>query len=310
MARRCLLVVWGLAAALLVRPAAAQSGPAGNALAAAEHVDKLAKALSDPDPDKRARAEKGFLEPLGLGSRADVELARKGLSPLKDSTNKEAAAAAQRLLEHPALSLALPRVRLRLKQEELEIALFEDDAPNTVANFITLVEKKFYDGLTFHRVVTNFMAQGGCPKGDGTGNPGYKIPDEICAEALGWDKLTVKEYLQKKTPGAKVQDEVASMTLQEYYEALGIKFTPNLKTRPVRRGVVAMAHSGAPNSGGSQFFIAQGDSPDLDGRHTVFGVVVRGMSLVDGLRSGDKMEQLEVLWKRSHPYEVRKLPAK
>ena len=53
--------------------------------------------------------------------------------------------------------------------------LFENEAPQSVANFIHLVENKFYDGLKFHRVLPNFMAQGGCPKGDGTGGPGWKI---------------------------------------------------------------------------------------------------------------------------------------
>jgi cyclophilin family peptidyl-prolyl cis-trans isomerase len=60
--------------------------------------------------------------------------------------------------------------------------LFENEAPNTVLNFITLVDKGFYNGLKFHRVLPGFMAQGGDPKGDGTGGPGYTIPDE-CAQA-------------------------------------------------------------------------------------------------------------------------------
>jgi cyclophilin family peptidyl-prolyl cis-trans isomerase len=278
--------------------------------ASAAEPDALAKALSDADAAKRAGAEKQLLELCGVGDRQNIEKVRQALTPLKDSQNKDVSSAAQQLLEHPALSLDLPRVRIKVKAGEIELALFEDDAPNTVANFITLIEKKFYDGLTFHRVVTNFMAQGGCPKGDGLGNPGYKIADEICAEALGWDKITVKEFLQKKTPDAKVDADVGAMTMKEYYEGMGIKFTPNLKTRPIRRGVLAMAHSGAPNSGSCQFFIAQADTPDLDGRHTVFGVVVRGMDIVDGLRNGEKMEKVELLWKRAHAYEVQKLPLK
>ena len=58
------------------------------------------------------------------------------------------------------------------------IELFENEAPKTVANFISLVNQRFYDGLTFHRVLTNFMAQGGCPKGDGSGGPGYRMDGE------------------------------------------------------------------------------------------------------------------------------------
>ena len=72
----------------------------------------------------------------------------------------------------------LPRVKFETSQGTVVIELFENEAPNTVANFINLVEKKFYDGLTFHRVITGFMAQGGDPKGTGSGGPGYSIPCE------------------------------------------------------------------------------------------------------------------------------------
>lgn len=58
------------------------------------------------------------------------------------------------------------------------IELFEDDAPGTVANFVKLAKSGFYDGLTFHRVIPDFVVQGGCPRGDGTGGPGYRIPCE------------------------------------------------------------------------------------------------------------------------------------
>jgi peptidyl-prolyl cis-trans isomerase B (cyclophilin B) len=67
----------------------------------------------------------------------------------------------------------------------IELELFEKDAPKTVENFVTLASKGFYDGLTFHRVIPNFMIQGGCPfsktdpKRAGTGGPGYKIPCEV-----------------------------------------------------------------------------------------------------------------------------------
>lgn len=69
----------------------------------------------------------------------------------------------------------LPRVKLTTNKGVIVIELFENEAPDTVGNFISLVEKKFYDGLVFHRVLAHFMAQGGDPKGDGTGGPGYQI---------------------------------------------------------------------------------------------------------------------------------------
>lgn len=61
----------------------------------------------------------------------------------------------------------------------INLDLFEKDAPNTVANFVKLSKDGFYDGLDFHRVIPNFMVQGGCPEGTGTGGPGYKIKCEI-----------------------------------------------------------------------------------------------------------------------------------
>lgn len=76
----------------------------------------------------------------------------------------------------------LPRVKFETTAGDVIIELYEDQAPNTVANFITLVEKGYYDGLTFHRVLPQFMAQGGCPNGTGAGGPGYSVPCE-CQQA-------------------------------------------------------------------------------------------------------------------------------
>lgn len=69
----------------------------------------------------------------------------------------------------------LPRIRLNTSKGEMVVELFENEAPEAVGNFVSLVERKFYDDLPFHRVLPAFMAQGGCPRGDGTGDPGYKI---------------------------------------------------------------------------------------------------------------------------------------
>jgi len=123
---------------------------------------------------------------------------------------------------------------------DIEIELFEDKSPVTVANFVGLAEgtkeftdlktgkktkKRFYDGLTFHRVIPDFMIQGGCPLGTGTGGPGYKFEDET---------------------------------------KNGLKFN--------KPGLLAMANSG-PNTNGSQFFITEVSTPWLDGNHTIFGQV-------------------------------------
>jgi len=68
--------------------------------------------------------------------------------------------------------------------KSITIELYPEIAPNTVNNFISLIKKKFYDGLLFHRVIANFMIQGGCPKGTGTGGPGYKINGEFLSNGF------------------------------------------------------------------------------------------------------------------------------
>lgn len=88
----------------------------------------------------------------------------------------------RRIREAEAEADDLPRVRMRTTEGEMVIELFEDHAPNTVANFITLVEDGFYDDVVFHRVLPNFMAQGGDPTGTGGGGPGYAIECELDGE--------------------------------------------------------------------------------------------------------------------------------
>jgi cyclophilin family peptidyl-prolyl cis-trans isomerase len=163
---------------------------------------------------------------------------------------------------------ALPRVELKTSKGDVVVELFENEAPNTVANFISLVEKEFYNGLTFHRVIPSFMAQGGCPhsrEGDpqqpGTGGPGYNIKCE-CYE-----------------PDA----------------------------RRHFAGTLSMAHAGR-DTGGSQFFITHLPTPHLDRElvpdsvHTVFGRVVEGLDIVRDIEADDQIVSATVLRKRDHDY--------
>jgi cyclophilin family peptidyl-prolyl cis-trans isomerase len=91
---------------------------------------------------------------------------------------KEEWAKEKKIREAEAKADDLPRVLLKTSKGDVTIELFENEAPNTVLSFITLVEKGFYEGVKFHRVLPGFMAQGGDPKGTGNGGPGYTIPDE------------------------------------------------------------------------------------------------------------------------------------
>ena len=82
----------------------------------------------------------------------------------------------------------MKKVKLETEKGTMLIELFEDDAPKTVENFVNLINDGFYDGLSFHRVIPNFVIQGGCPKGDGTGGPGYKIDCELDGERQFHDR--------------------------------------------------------------------------------------------------------------------------
>jgi cyclophilin family peptidyl-prolyl cis-trans isomerase len=83
--------------------------------------------------------------------------------------------------------MANPKAVIETNQGMMVAELYVDKAPETAGNFIKLIEKGFYNGLTFHRVIPDFMIQGGCPQGTGTGGPGYKIRDEASALALKHD---------------------------------------------------------------------------------------------------------------------------
>jgi len=117
------------------------------------------------------KAEQYFQEAQNRGALSDDALKYVGLV----DDYKEFWAAEQAIRAKEAAADDLPRVKITTNKGEMVVELFENEAPGTVGNFISLVEKGYYDGLTFHRVLPGFMAQGGCPTGTGTGGPGYNI---------------------------------------------------------------------------------------------------------------------------------------
>jgi len=82
----------------------------------------------------------------------------------------------------------MSKVKISTSKGDMLAELYDNETPITVKNFLDLIEKKFYDGLNFHRVIPDFVIQGGCPKGNGTGNPGYSIPCEVTAPKQYHDK--------------------------------------------------------------------------------------------------------------------------
>jgi peptidylprolyl isomerase len=145
--------------------------------------------------------------------------------------------------------------RILTNRGEIVVRLEYAKTPLTVCSFVGLAEgtmtaaggKPFYDNLTFHRVIPDFMIQGGDPLGTGSGGPGYKFPDEIDPSLL------------HDGPG-----------------------------------VLSMANAG-PGTNGSQFFITHKATPWLNGKHTVFGRVVEGQSVVDSIKQGDVISSVTIV---------------
>jgi cyclophilin family peptidyl-prolyl cis-trans isomerase len=96
-----------------------------------------------------------------------------------------------------------PGFVIKTSKGVLKGELYTDVAPNTVLNFVTLAKKGFYNGLTFHRVVPGFVIQGGCPKGDGTGGPGYSIPAEFNTRPHGMGVLAMARSQDPDSAGSQ-----------------------------------------------------------------------------------------------------------
>jgi peptidyl-prolyl cis-trans isomerase A (cyclophilin A) len=156
------------------------------------------------------------------------------------------------------------------------------------------------------------MIQGGCPRGDGTGDPGFKFKDEINADALGlgekkafdgrvphpWlgirtqeqfyamivgsvaRKLKIATQAELEQRQAEFDAALLALTVKDVYEDMGYRYDDKLRSQPPARGTIAMANAG-PNTNGSQFFINLVDNEYLSGKHTVFGKVLKGMDVVD-----------------------------
>ena len=173
-------------------------------------------------------------------------------------------------------------VMLKTSKGDITLELDADAAPKTVTNFITLAKTGYYDSLTFHRVIPDFMIQGGDPLGKGTGGEsifGPNFEDEINADSYGLNKQKLKDVVEGNIP-----KELKDATVKDYLTLQGYHFNDKLASLPMTRGAVAMANRG-PNTNGSQFFIiqAKAGTPWLNGKHTVFGKVTSGLDVVDAI---------------------------
>ncbi len=231
-----------------------------------------------------AEAAKGAREPR------EAKALRDKLAKEKEYWEAEAAlrAAAEKAAADPAK--ALPRVLLKTTKGDIVVELFENEAPNTAANFIHLVEKGFFKGLSFHRVIPQFVIQGGALKDDGTGGPGYTIPCE-CFERKDGKPVFRRHFRGSLSMAHAGRDTGNSqfficLTAADNVRNLDAKFTPD-------------------------------DKPD--GGHTVFGRVVSGFDVLGKITRRDpqrpeqehvrldRIEDAQVIRKRNHPYVPKKV---
>ena len=145
---------------------------------------------------------------------------------------------------------------IKTNKGDMHVSFFENDAPNTVANFVKLAKDGYYNGLKWHRVIPDFVIQGGCPntrdgaKGmPGTGGPGYQIDCELSGENQCHD-----------------------------------------------RGVLSMAHAGRNTGGSQFFVChSRNNTAHLDRNHTVFAKVTGGLEVIDAIAQGDSIDQIEII---------------
>lgn len=221
-----------------------------------------------------------------------------------------------------------PLMLIQTTRGDMVVELFPAEAPRTVANFVDLaegnkpftdwrslaqVQRPFYDGLLFHRIINKVLIQGGSPSGESSGTPGYSFNDEINAVSLGLDQMQLldtegypnpilglrnqQDFQQQvllplyKSMGINTQQDLANkiadvdtrlrdMSVKDFYELLGYRYNQRTQSRAPLRGMIAMANSG-PNTNGSQFFILLADAPWLTGKYTVFGKIRAGLDVLD-----------------------------
>jgi peptidyl-prolyl cis-trans isomerase B (cyclophilin B) len=145
---------------------------------------------------------------------------------------------------------------IKTSKGEMHVIFYDKDAPNTVANFVKLAQSGYYDGLKWHRVLPDFVIQGGCPNSKdgakgmpGTGGPGYQIDCELTGE-------------------------------NQFHD----------------RGVLSMAHAGKNTGGSQFFVChSRRNTSHLDRAHTCFGIVTEGLDVIDEIRQGDSIDTIQIL---------------
>lgn len=221
-----------------------------------------------------------------------------------------------------------PLVQVSTSAGNIFLEMLPDEAPENVANFLALaageveivdpdsgqsLSPNYYDGMTFHRIISDFLIQSGSPDASVFGAPAAMLQDEINADSLGLDRMPAvladgtfnpilqignRQDLEKllliplyRSMGINSNNEVSrrqfeideqlrAMSVKQVYENLGYRYTDRFPTRPYGRGTVGLANTG-PNSNAAEFFITVNPAEWLNGRYTVIARVIEGMEVVD-----------------------------
>jgi len=157
----------------------------------------------------------------------------------------------------------MTNVVIKTNKGDINLRLFDNHAPLTVGSFLYLIRKGFYNGLTFHRVIENFMIQGGCPLGTGTGGP-----SNVGINAFEYQGQMISYPFKDEFQSGKVFD---------------------------KPGLLAMANAGS-NTNGSQFFITHIVTDWLTNKHTIFGEVISSQyqTVVNSIQNGDKIIEIQI----------------
>ena len=225
-----------------------------------------------------------------------------------------------------------PLLQISTSRGNLFVELYPDEAPQNVRRFLslaageielvdrntdTIYKPRYYDGMSFHRVIPGILIQAGSPAYNPLGAPSDLLEDEINANILGLDKENVllpdsttnpilnitsadefsKQLLQPLYKSMsietandligqeeKIATRLRTMTIKELYQLLGYTYSEENVSRPIQSGVLALANSG-PNSNGPEFFISMTDSEQLSGKYTAIGSVIEGMDVVGSIGS-------------------------
>ena len=175
-------------------------------------------------------------------------------------------------MNYPQLNLDKvdgPKAILKTSYGDIEIQLFPEQAPMTVENFVRLAQKGYYDGTTFHRVISDFMIQGGDPQGDGTG--GTSIWNHPFEDEFSRELFNLRGALSMANSGPNTN---------------GSQFFIVQNKNMPKRYIKQMEPAGYPKEIINAY--KQGGTPWLDGRHTVFGQVISGMDIVDKIAKAKK----------------------